>query len=1660
MIAVFILQKRNDLRSVNERGEFSTSDNDTTKSKCLKEIDLYSKSDYLKNGVNARPIKTVHFYYTYELCKGINKDASQGKLTLKKVWFTYNGNNKGIKNPYLFFYNSNNPTYTNTAYDRWGNYKNPLQNPGSTSSDIITNAEYPYALQDSALANSNAAAWTMDSVILPSSGSIKVGYESDDYAYVQNKRAMQMFNVVGLSHDVPSSFYSSSASVNNVSNQLYDKRFSSYGSPDNLFVSIRVSSPVHSAKEVYQKYLEGFTKIYFKLNVQMPTDQWGSGYEYIPVYSDFDMNSVADSSKFGVLSGHNDIIWVKLKGIDISGEGDGYYSSLAKVAIQFLRLNLPSKAYPGSEIGDQLDLAAAVKMIRALGANIVHAFSSFDATARDNGWAIRVDTARTYARLNNPIYKKYGGGLRVKYIKIYDNWKNMTGVQNQAVYGQIYSYTTIKNIDGVDTTISSGVASWEPMMGEEENPFRLPLEYIDKVAPLAPVAMGYTELPLGETFFPAPSVGYSQVRVRSIHSTNVKSATGYEETRFYTSYDFPVITDNSMFTPDTKKRYKTSLSDFLRIKSYHYLSMSQGFKVELNDMNGKIKSQASYPETDSIHPIASSTYYYHVDDQNAEVKHLNNTVKAVDQTGLIDTTATIGKDIELMMDMREQHSVTQGVDHEINVDVMLIGVFPAPIPSYIPMPQREETRFQSVATTKVIQRFGILDSVVAVDKGSKVSTDNLLYDNETGDVLLTRTRNEFNDTLYNFTYPAHWVYSGMGAAYQNIDAVFQSDNISNIKITDGVLRPNSKYPAMLSQIESGDELLAEGNFKNGVDSSQDCVKQGSCPEPTYSETADTTRIWAVDAKRINPSSTLGIVFIDRDGNPFTGDNLRLKIIRSGHRNLSMTPVGGITMLNSPIRIVNSKLQLVIDSNKNVVSTAAASFHETWKIGDARKSVHLSYNCTCGPLKALFDYLIASQRLFIQQSDGITVDSIVRAANNAGHPVNINDCELLSENRSGLFYALPIQTYPYSYEAKLGASEIKITSDDGGSINFYALKSKNCGADNKVYYIDTTNILKRYHLHNGTAYNIGYNFSGCSGPKGDGGYSLNANGDTCIMAIPGQILSYGPLTIDTTEGTCSDSTYLCDNRIIYLKIQSCDSCPDFTCIDPILDTTFNPYVYGVLGNWRSDRSYVYYGQRRESNTSNKTNIRANGVIQNFMPYWSLGTTYLMPTTDTSTYVWNAKSTLYNRKGFEIENADPLGRYNAGAYGYNESLPIDVVQNSQYKDQFFDGFEDYQYSTQSCSQNCPVPRNIDFVVGGGNLYDSTTHSGKYSLEINGLDSSTLKFPITVSPYIDSQKIIILRDTTGTDTIVSPIGTGLLPSPIDSPHYSSYAGFIQANKSGYYVITSTIKHGLKGMGGIEGYELGVGTVYGAVNNSVDNTVSITVLLLAGQKVNMHVDCHSGSYFTGPLDLKWQSSCLGLEEIPIENLYSANNSDNSVTYGPPLCRNFLGIKTDSSSLLPSFKPTQGSRMVFSAWVKEKKDCMCQAYDSNRVTFRFARSSHPDTVLSLKPNGNIIEGWQQYDTVIAVPADATSMQIALKSTGHSPVYFDDIRMHPYNANMKSFVYDPISLRLMAELDENNYGTFYEYDDDGTLIRVKKETERGVQTIKETRSSLSKLNDQ
>src|SRR5689334_19036848 len=97
-------------------------------------------------------------------------------------------------------------------------------------------------------------------------------------------------------------------------------------------------------------------------------------------------------------------------------------------------------------------------------------------------------------------------------------------------------------------------------------------------------------------------------------------------------------------------------------------------------------------------------------------------------------------------------------------------------------------------------------SVLHIEKGSRVTTRNLVYDKETGDVLLSQTNNEFDDPVFNFNYPAHWAYEGMGPAYENIGTVLKAVNFRK-----GIMMyPNGQRVQVDKYFKSGDEVLVYG----------------------------------------------------------------------------------------------------------------------------------------------------------------------------------------------------------------------------------------------------------------------------------------------------------------------------------------------------------------------------------------------------------------------------------------------------------------------------------------------------------------------------------------------------------------------------------------------------------------------------------------------------------------------------------------------------------------------------------------------------------------------------------------------------------------------------------------------------------------------------------
>lgn len=512
-------------------------------------------------------------------------------------------------------------------------------------------------------------------------------------------------------------------------------------------------------------------------------------------------------------------------------------------------------------------------------------------------------------------------------------------------------------------------------------------------------------------------------------------------------------------------------------------------------------------------------------------------------------------------------------------------------------------------------------------------------------------------------------------------------------------------------------------------------------------------------------------------------------------------------------------------------------------------------CTCECLKPLFDYLIASQRLFTPATDGMTLSSILEDARNAGYNISYTQCAVLSRNINGAFYAKTSTATATTYQALIGDCTVSLRSVSGSAVTFYNLRSNACGSDGSV----------TYRLNQGST----------------------------VMAR--------------------------------LQVDSCMSCSDdesvSSCYSAVTESAVNPYLYGLTGNWRSYRSYAYYDDRKETDPKEDISMRTAGTVKSFKAFWKFsgGRLQGMPESspDTARWVWNSELTLVNRKGLELENHDPLGRYNAGLYGYDDALPIAVAQNARYREIAFEGFEDYS-GGNPCDVGCTVPRSFDFSFYKDKLDITQQHTGKYSLRV---DSS--------------------------------------------------AG-----------ISANIK-------AIDGDGFGL---------------------------------------------------------------SFNRANASCGIGDS---GLASVRTDTAALLPSFSPIAGKTIVVSAWVKEQQDCKGATYTGNYIALVVKQPGDSNAIVA-HPKGAIIEGWQRYEEVISIPEDAISLSLVMKATAGHAVYFDDIRIHPYNANMKSFVYSASDLRLMAELDENNYATFYEYDDDGTLIRLKKETERGIKTITETRSALLK----
>lgn len=875
-IATFVLETRDDGRGV--AAKLQDANNRGKAVFALKEIRLFTRS-----AGSTFPIKVVRLDYDYSLCDGIfNSSTGGGKLTLRKLWFEYGNSERGKLNPYEFSYHQG-PNYNPHAYDRWGNYKPyPADNPHY-------NIDFPYVEQDPLKKqdiDTQVASWNLREVKLPSGSRVVIDYETDDYGYVQHLPAMQMTKIADP-YALPSAAAASDA----------------FELTENTKIRFKLETPIDGTLTPEQqqqevlKYLDRRTKqLYFKARINLKKP--GSGlYEYISGYADIDFSP----STMGLEKDNSGkYVWGYFQVLPEEGR-----HPFSMRAWQHLRTNQPDLANSlrtkVKQTGNNGQRVAQIKSLASgdLFTQVRQMFTGFYKFCYNHNWGRQVDATRAWIRLNSPDKIKYGGGLRVRQITMYDNWQG----DEEGIYGQVYEYT----MEEKGITISSGVAAYEPIIGGEENPLRYAKKYVQAV-PLRSDNNLFFEYPVNESHYPGPQVGYRKVTVSSLAAASlagkeVKNITGSDNRKlfpeggnktygttgvvvheFYTAKDFPVLTDE---TDKTNLPFRVSVPiPLLGQLSVHHLAASQGYSIITNDMHGKQRQVSNYRQDKTgrlePEPISWVKYNYLTEErfyQQEKVLSLSNTLKdngdgtlSIPSQQDITNNAVqkyfLGQETDFFMDMREFDDKTWEGGAALNVDVLFF-FFPMFAPTVWPSVGRSSTQLRTAVTNKVIFRSGILQSTEAYDQGSHVKTENLKWDKRTGATVLTRVNNNFDAPIYSYSIPAYTQYEGMGAAYENVGLTFTVNDVQQ-NMYETTLYSFTSPSAY--RLFPGDEIILYSTGENpGV----------PVAHVIYTGEENGVRLLSSEETTLSDASYKGM------------------IVRSGFRNQLSVMAGSITALEDP-----------------------------------------------------------------------------------------------------------------------------------------------------------------------------------------------------------------------------------------------------------------------------------------------------------------------------------------------------------------------------------------------------------------------------------------------------------------------------------------------------------------------------------------------------------------------------------------------------------------------------------------------------------------------------------------------------------------------------------------------------------------------------------------
>jgi hypothetical protein len=803
--AIFVLGPRDDSRDAGEetagadspRGHNGTENPSSNKNlKKLVRIDLYVNSDVeqtldpttqqaiITAKSTAKPIKSVHFSYSSNLFSAsttndiglpnalINNGKRTGKLTLERVWFEYQGIPTKIS-PYKFSYNypdnysaypaiyqtngtqsvttisdgvssskgityydklaitAQNPVYDAFSLDAWGNFRREGNSRAKNMQPWLDQRDLTDSdLSDTDKSNWDPAAWQLKSITLPTGGQIQVQYEQDDYAFVQDKPVHAMVNLLPSSTDTRYFLDLAALGLNTATERK---------------TTLKALIEQYSAN-TNQNRGGSNRKIFFKFLYNLSGNDTPSllpltqNSEYISGYATVaNVDTTADGKLY----------------LDLATGGGQNYTLPRQVCMNFLQTQRAGKL-GGNDF--QANRSAPERAVRDL-------VAWYKAVANPGNQCAALNLGLSYLRI--PLIKpKKGGGLRVKRLLTYDK----TGLDGSPVlYGNEYSYRTR---DAQGNIISSGVATTEPGAMREEN---ILVDYLPRQGQsvaskiISGIDRKQTEGPLGESLLPAPSVGYSQVVIRNIHSG--RTSPGYSISQFATAREYPMQIKYSTLQSQTNFQLAYA---FLLTNQVNNTYATQGYSFLLNNMHGQVLRKATYPgnypgpaATQLPSPTNEQkyTYYEPAKVSNQQTINSGDAIPIVAEQGSAVNKMYPGREVDITAAQKAVKDDMLDLNFETDVDVALF-FFPLFYATVIPSLTRSEAGLYTHVTSKVIRYPAVIKRVESTQDGIRHITENIAFDRLSGQAVQVQETDEFKGGYVRETTQAAWVRPEFGPKWE------------------------------------------------------------------------------------------------------------------------------------------------------------------------------------------------------------------------------------------------------------------------------------------------------------------------------------------------------------------------------------------------------------------------------------------------------------------------------------------------------------------------------------------------------------------------------------------------------------------------------------------------------------------------------------------------------------------------------------------------------------------------------------------------------------------------------------------------------------------------------------------------------------------------------